>query len=165
MKTKFLLLLLAICFGITYSQVETMEINKEIFVSPSVSSMGYLVLNADTAKWNESFLSIGLFPVPASQKAKGYKMEFKKSVNGMSQYFGLKNIGIDARFFVLIIIWKDESGKNLISADLKKELKKHEFNDTGYYKIEYNGQILTIEIETDKGKVINEMITVEFEKK
>ena len=144
--------------GTVYSQIETMKINKETFFSPSIASMNYLMINVDSVKWNESLLPLGFKSLPTPQKINA--LEYRKSQNGITQY-----IGFDDQYWVLTVIWKDESGKNMISNDLKKSLKGKDQKSPGIYKIEYGGQNLIIGIESDKDKVINEMITVEIERK
>ncbi len=158
MKRMVLFFLCLTGLGFVHSQVETMKINKETFLKPSLNSLGYLMLNVDTVIWQQTMASIGIPALPANKKVN--VMEYKKTADGLSQY-----VGFDDRFWVLTIIWKDESGNNYITKELKKSLKKNLYNNTGYYKIQYQGYDLIIEIESNKEKAINEMITVEIERK
>lgn len=158
MLLRKLFILFIVSLGLLSAQVESMKINKEVFLKPSVNSLGFLMTNVDSVIWNDNLLPLKIPTLPTGLKVTA--LEYKKVVNGMTQY-----INFDDRFWVLTIIWKDESGKNLITKDLKKELKKHEYNTTGYYKIDYKGTSLIISIDSNKEKVVNEMITVEIERK
>ena len=150
--------LVFLCAGTGFSQVTSFSVNKQSFVSPTVESMAYLMQHIDSLKWNEVLLPLGFKSLPTSMKVN--ILEYDKKVNGMSQY-----IGYDDGYGVLTIIWKDESGKTLISGNLKKALKGKDYNTPGFYKTDYKGTGLVIGIESSKAKVINEMITVEFERK
>lgn len=158
MLLRKLFLLLALSIGCINAQVESMKINNEFFLKPSVNTLGFLMTNVDSVVWNDNLLPLKIPSLPSGAKVTA--LEYKKVFKGMSQY-----INFDDRFWVLTIIWKDESGKNLITKGLKKELKKHEYNTTGYYKIDYKGTSLIISIDSNKEKSINEMITVEIERK
>lgn len=157
-RFAFAVFLFFLSIGISYSQIESVKVNKETFFKPSIASMSYLMFNVDSVKWNESLFPLGFKSIPPLQKVSA--LEYKKSQNGMTQY-----IGFDDRFWVLTIIWKDESGKNMISVELKKSLKGKDQKTPGIYKIQYGGQDLVIGIESSRDKVVNEMITVEIERK
>ncbi len=145
--------------GICFSQVEKMMVDNETFFQPTLGSMGYLMANVDSVVWNESLLPMGFKSLPPAQKVNA--LEYKKSIADLTQY-----IGFDERFGVLTVIWKDESGNNLITNDLKKALKGKEHTTIGYYKTQLNGKDVIIGIESEKkGKGVNEMITIEIERK
>lgn len=153
-----ILVLWFLFLGAGLAQVSSITINKQTFLNPTIESMGYLMENVDSVKWNEALLPMGIPSLPASMKVNA--LEYKKSVNGITQY-----IGFDDRYWVLTIIWKDESGKNILSSGLKKKLKGKNHTVPGTYKIQYKGMDLIISIETNKDKVVNEMITMEIERK
>lgn len=158
MLLRKLIIILMFSLGLMNAQVESMKINNEVFLKPTVSTLGFLMMNVDSVIWNNNLFPLKIPSLPSGAKVTA--LEYKKVVKGMSQY-----INFDDRFWVLTIIWKDESGKNFITKGLKKELRKHEYNTTGYYKIDYKGTSLIISIDSNKEKTVNEMITVEIERK
>lgn len=154
----YISILLVLITGAGYTQLSSFNINKQTFVKPTVESFGYLMENVDTSKWNEVLLPLKYQLLPAH--ARVHSLEYKKATEAQSQY-----IGFDDRYWVLTIIWKDATGKILVSKDLKKSLKGKEHSTPGFYKVEYKGMNLIIGIETLKEKEISEMITVEIERK
>jgi hypothetical protein len=141
-----------------YAQVSKFKIRDEVFVEPTLDAISFLFSNIDSVKWNDALLPLHFKSIPAAKKVTA--LEYKKESDGVSEY-----IGFDDRYGVLTFIWRDELGKNMISKNLKKTLKKKEYNSSGTYKIQYNGFNFVISIETTKDKAINEMITVEQERK
>jgi hypothetical protein len=141
-----------------FAQVESFSIDKDVFLKPSIQSIGYLMENVDTNKYKEVLYPLKFESIPANQRAHG--LEYKKSVADRSQY-----IAFDERYGVLTIIWKDITGKHYISKELLKSLKGKDYNAPGYYKIQYKSMDLVIGVETIKDHGLNEMITVEIERK
>lgn len=158
MKKGFALIVLFICATWNYAQVSSVTFNKQTFFNPTVESMGFLMTNVDSVIWNKTLLPMGIPSLPAGMKVNA--LEYKKKVDGFSQY-----IGYDDRYGVLTIIWKDESGKNSFAKGLRKKLKKNELKVPGTYRIDYKGLSMIISIEGNKDKGINEMITMEIERK
>ena len=141
-----------------FAQVESFTIGKDVFIKPTIQSIGYFMENVDTNKYNEVLYPLKFKSIPAAQRAHG--LEYKKTVEDFSQY-----IAFDERYWVLTIIWKDMKGKHYISKELSKSLKGKDYNAPGYYKIQYKTMDLVIGVETIKDHGINEMITVEIERK
>lgn len=151
---------ICVCFiiGIGYSQIETFKSGKETFVKPGLNTLGLLMTNIDTVYWNKALLPIGFRWLPQSERM--YLLEYKKKVQGYSQY-----VGFDHGYGVLTIIWTDDSGKLSICKGLKKALKKKDYQVPGTYKTMVNNLNLIISLETRKEKSIHEMITVEVARK
>ena len=101
-----------------YAQVSSFKINDQAFIEPTMDGITYLFTHVDSVDWNNVMFPLGFKSVPASQKVTA--LEYKKEVNGVSEY-----VGFDDRYWVLTFIWKDGSGKNLVSQKLKKTLKKN----------------------------------------
>lgn len=141
-----------------YAQVSSFKIKDQPFIEPTMDGISYLFTHIDSVEWNKVMFPLGFKSIPSSQKVTA--LEYKKDVEGVSEY-----IGFDDKYWVLTFIWKDASGKNLISKDLKKALKKKEYNSSGTYKINHNGLDFIIAMESNKEKAVYEMITVELERK
>lgn len=140
------------------AQVSSFKIKEESFVEPTMEGISYLFTHVDSVEWNNIMLPLGFKSVLPSKKVTA--LEYKKEVEGVSEY-----IGFDDRYWVLTFIWKDASSKNLISKNLKKVLKKKEYNSSGTYKINFNGLDFIIAMESNKEKAVYEMITIELERK
>jgi hypothetical protein len=141
-----------------FSQVSTITINKQKFFQPTIEGMAYLFENVDSNIWNATLIPLGITSLPLSKKVNA--LEYKKTAGGYSEY-----IGMDDRYWVLSIIWKDDLGKNFLSTSLKKQLKGKETNVGGTYRFKYKENDLIITIESNKDKAIYEMITMEIERK
>ncbi len=155
---KGLLYVLIFIGGPLFGQVTKFEINEETFVLADIETLSFLSSHADTVEWNKNLSKIGFKYIPPTQQSK--LLEYKKEVNGIYEY-----INFDTKYKVLTLIWKDRSGKNIITKSLKKTLKKKEYNSSGTYKIQHNSIDYMITFESNKEKAIYEMITVEIEKK
>jgi hypothetical protein len=158
MKKSFALIVLLFCLAFNYAQVSSITFNKQTFFNPTIESMGFLMTNVDSVIWNQTLLPMGIPSMPVNMKVNA--LEYKKKVTRFTQY-----IGYDDRYGVLTVIWKDESGKNSFIKGLRKKLKKKEYNTPGTYKIDYKGLSVIISLEGTKDKEINEMITMEIERK
>jgi hypothetical protein len=149
-------------FGISvldgFSQVTSVNLNKQKFFLPTIEGMAYLFENVDSNIWNTTLLPLGIISLPLWAKVNA--LEYKKTAGGFSEY-----IGMDDRYWVLSVIWKDDSGKNYLSTNLKKQLKGKETGVSGTYRIKYKDKDLIISIESNKDKAIYEMITMEIERK
>ncbi len=158
MKKGFALIVLFFSITCSYAQVSTVTFNKQSFFNPTVESMGYLMSHLDTATWNKTLLTIGFAELPANMKVN--VLEYKKKIDGFSEY-----IGFDDSYGVFTVIWKDESGNNSFATGLRKKLKKNAHTTPGTYRVDYKGVFVIIGIESNKDKGINEMITMEIERK
>lgn len=144
--------------GNIFSQVTSFKIGDQYFVKADIETLSFLTTHIDSVEWNNKLLPIGFKSVPANKKATA--LEYTKEANGVYEY-----INFDDRYMVLTIIWKDASGKNIITKELKKTLKKKEYNSSGTYKINHNGFDFVISLDSNKEKTVYEMITVEQERK
>lgn len=158
MRKSFALIVTLFSFTCSFSQVSSVTFNKQSFFNPTIESMGYLLTHVDSSSWNKALLPLGIPSLPLEMKVNA--LEYKKKVSGYTQY-----VGYDDHYGVLTVIWKDESGKNSFATPLRKKLKKSETKVSGIYKTDYQGLSLIISIEGNKDKEINEMITVEVERK
>lgn len=154
MKKAFLFLFINLT-GALFSQLESIKIEGEPFLNPTLNSLSYLISNIDSVKYNQALLPLGFHWLPATKNTN--LQEYKKLKNSNTQY-----VAFDAKYLLLTITWKDESGKNPISSALKKSLKGKEHTTPGCYKTLIQERNVIICIETKKEKAINEMITVEI---
>jgi hypothetical protein len=141
-----------------YAQVSSFKIKDQSFIEPTMDGISYLFTHVDSVDWNNVMFPLGFKSIPPYKKVNA--LEYKKEVEGISEY-----VGFDDQYWVLTFIWKDPSGKNLISKNLRKALKKNEYNSSGTYKIQYNGLDFIISMESNKEKAVYEMITIEQERK
>src|SRR5688572_29392425 len=157
---RLVYIIVAFCLGSynIYSQVKSFKIKDQGFIEPTMDGINYLFTHVDSVDWNNVMYPLGFKSIPFSQRFTA--LEYKKEYQGISEY-----IGFDAKYGVLTFIWKDPSGKNIISKEMKKALKKKEYNSSGTYKIQHNGLDYVISLESNKEKAVYEMITVELERK
>jgi len=158
MFKKVLIGIGASIYGSLFAQVSDVKINNQSFVLANMETLSFLSTHVDTGSWNKNLGTKGFKNIKPTTK--NISLSYVKDTMGIYECINYENI-----YEVLTIIWKDASGKHVITKELKKTLKKNEYNSSGTYKIEYNSVNYIITYESNKDKTVYEMITVEKEKK